>query len=330
MAIRRDHTARAVQHSDYEGAPLILISTESFQTRDIRVTRISESVYLTPTPSRRDSKDVLAYQVRLTGPVQTSKGNDHKTLRGEVIITSLRPDAPPIPASGLPAVQQARHALLLRQRRGLRHLPRGHLHRPGPPRPGPLTSPSPPHPPEQREPDMTTTDTTTIVPLTNADVVALRKADQVVFRSRKGVSTIEAGLNTREPDIFTATEQRLFPSPGLGSSARERVLTIRGSISWYEGDTYRIGREHAAGFAMIHAAQYTSTWQTIVSLLRAGDVLGVHFKGDQGSNGYTKEAGLHADTLRLVVVRDKGDLVFNVDTRVTPSNTARMVQTYSN
>lgn len=177
--------------------------------------------------------------------------------------------------------------------------------------------------------------------LTAEDLKALKTADKIVFRHLKGVSTIEAGLDGGyagdQPRIFTASEQRLFPSAdSLRITERQRVITVPGSVTWYEGDDRRYGQgEDAHAFAWVPSAQYNDIWKTIASLLKVGDELELAFNGDAYSNGHTKTAGLHADACRLHVERtvrgSRQRLVFEVDHSICADNTARMVKpaTYS-
>lgn len=168
--------------------------------------------------------------------------------------------------------------------------------------------------------------------LTADDVKALRRAETVVFRLRNGRYTIEAGIGwMTEARTYTAAEQRIFPDLSTGSSERERVIETFGAIQPYGSGTYTA--RYSTGFAMINSAQFTQTWITIASLLRAGDVLSLRFLADAHTNDNLRKAGLHGDVLRLDVTRDQGHLVidgtvlaFDVISSTSPDNTARMVR----
>ena len=176
---------------------------------------------------------------------------------------------------------------------------------------------------------MTSTLTETTA-LTAEDIKALRLADRVIFRHRNSVTTIEAGLERPgydQPRIYTATEQRLYPTTdGLGNNERARVLTVSGSVTWYENDSRHAGTVTSTAFEVFHAPRYSEILTTVLSLLKPGDVLHVSFVGDAHSNGYSKKAGLHADALRLVVERGGKRLTFHLATSVCAPNTARMVK----
>lgn len=176
-----------------------------------------------------------------------------------------------------------------------------------------------------------TSTATEITALTAEDVKAIQKADQVVLRHYKGETTIEASLDRRlsdEPRIYTAVEQRLYPDPSQGSAERTRFIPVHGSLASYERDSLRRGDEGDTGFWMTSSAQYNDVWRTIASLLRPGDDITVAFVGDAASNGYVKDAHLHADVVRLHVTRKGAQrpLVFEVDTSICADNTARMVR----
>lgn len=163
------------------------------------------------------------------------------------------------------------------------------------------------------------------------DLKALRTADSIVFRMHKGVATIEAGLEGgwgEEPRIFTPTQQRTFPTTDTGSRERIRVVTVQGVITSYDRDeTRRPTGDEGVAFEMIHSAQYSDVWQTVVSLLRVGDALTLHFVADGDTTDYLRKAGLHGDRLDLVVRRGEGrPMTFTLDSRVCPANTARMIK----
>lgn len=167
--------------------------------------------------------------------------------------------------------------------------------------------------------------------LTQDDLKALRQADKVCFRLYDGVATVEACLDrglAAEPRILTAAQQRLFPEVGHLDGERMRKIVVGGSVRWYDAVAGRSTLEGSSAFSMISSAQYTRAWVTVVHLLKAGDVLHLDFEGDAHSNGYTRSAGLHVDTLLLNVRRGSRALTFQVDSRVTPNNTARMVKPY--
>jgi hypothetical protein len=81
-------------------------------------------------------------------------------------------------------------------------------------------------------------------------------------------------------------------------------------------------------FAMVsfYHSQFTQA-STNVKSLRVGDEITFRFSPDGVSNGYTKEAGLHADALYMDV-RRKGNTHahYLMATSICPENSARMCQ----
>ena len=172
------------------------------------------------------------------------------------------------------------------------------------------------------------TTTTTNAALTAQDIRALAKADSVVFRHWQGRTTIEAGLgDSLDGDrVYTAVEQRTFPLAEGRLYSRVRTLEVDGVVSGYDREETHSSLERASAFWMIHSARFSIAWTSIVSLLRTGDFLSLHFRGDANSNDYVKGAGLHADRLDLVIERGDKRLVFILAVSVCADNTARMVR----
>lgn len=167
--------------------------------------------------------------------------------------------------------------------------------------------------------------------ITADDIAALKIAETVSFHVYKGEVYIRAGIELSrigEPRIFTAREQRLLPQ--TDSWSRERRIDTQGGARGYDGDSSWHGDERTTAFEMVHSASYSREWQTIVSCLRPGDVLGIDFCGDGGSNGNTKPVGIHVDTLHLNVQRGTKHraLRFLVDYCACVDNSARAVKRF--
>jgi len=169
--------------------------------------------------------------------------------------------------------------------------------------------------------------------LARDDLTALRLADAVTFHHNTiadGGPRISLHLESRmsdEPRIFTATQQRVFPT----ADGRGRIRDIRlesatsgyptgGSPGWSSADA-----PHLSCFYMIHSAQFTECWPTIPRLLKVGDRLALRWVADNNTEILT-DAGLHNDELRLYVHRAGGRLVFPIATSVSPDNSARMIR----
>lgn len=156
--------------------------------------------------------------------------------------------------------------------------------------------------------------TTTIPTLDRDDLKALRNADAVCFRIYQGVPAIEC--IKKDHDEFGGLERR-------------RDITVEGSINHaYWSHEERV--EFTSAFCMFGSARFTEQWKTVTELLRVGDTLKIEFRGDHGTNGLCKDAGLHADELYLRVERGEGTnrkrLWFLLESQVSLSNSARMVQ----
>jgi hypothetical protein len=142
--------------------------------------------------------------------------------------------------------------------------------------------------------------------LTSATLKALRSADMVGFYSTDGKARITA---IREAEhSSTGFEERVDIEVGGGGSPK---------INGYE---------------LLVSAQSRETWRTVVDLLRAGDELHLHWGADANTNELMRQRGLHGDRLQLWVWRDRksGDrqrFVFEISSRVTLDNSARMIQT---
>lgn len=175
----------------------------------------------------------------------------------------------------------------------------------------------------------TTTEQVVLAGLSPQDIAALREADNVTFHVMKGCGFIRCHLDgyRGEPRIFTKREQVLFPDVDLRD--RRREIGVDQSTHGYTDaglSTWQADKQTTA-FHMEHGSKYDRPWQTVVSLLRTGDVLRLDFVGSN-NNGYLKEAGLHLDSLTLSVTRGKRRMEFLLATSVCPDNSARMVKRY--
>ena len=160
--------------------------------------------------------------------------------------------------------------------------------------------------------------------LTADDIAALRAADSVTFHAYHGRGFVRAHKRPGPGrDTFSTREQRLYSEPD-GPTERTREITVDYSAYSYDRPGALAATQWAA-FHMIHMAQYSPTWQTIVALLHTGDVLRLDWIASGGSNQYVTDAGLHADELRLQVERRARIMTFSVGHSVTPDNSARMI-----
>jgi len=158
--------------------------------------------------------------------------------------------------------------------------------------------------------------------ITKVDIAAMRKADIICFRHSNGKSQIEA--------VKKMTEKELQKNPFQTEIRIDIACDYRlhdydkDKISSDESDSYRKGNNFKA-FEMLHSAQYTETWITIASLLKAGDALTLFWVRDGKSNGLCVEAGLHGDELIMIITRDAREMHFSIDTSISLNNSARMI-----
>jgi hypothetical protein len=162
-------------------------------------------------------------------------------------------------------------------------------------------------------------------PLTAADITALRTADYVSFHQYDGIGKIVANAHGRgEQRIYTAREQKLFPT--ASHLDRSRVMVVDSAMHGYTSDDeYFGGRKDGRAYASVSTPSMSDHWQTLVSLLRAGDVLTLRWSASNNTDNH-KSVGFHADELRVLVRRGDKVLTFLVDYSVGPYNSARMIQ----
>lgn len=159
--------------------------------------------------------------------------------------------------------------------------------------------------------------------LTRQDIEALRRATTVSFHAGPNLiggwgmyirATWESGRapTVKTKDLFPTDHYPEFAKPERYE--RERVIVTQTDPVRYDA------------FAMVHSSQYSNRWQTIAAFLRKGDIVGLVWRPDYGTNDYLRQHRLHADELHLVIARGKKNYTFCVATSVTPENTARMVR----
>jgi len=182
---------------------------------------------------------------------------------------------------------------------------------------------------------MTATITTTHE-LTREDIAALREADDIVFHTNSTAgAVIHAELSGMSGTrIYTAREQRRYPLPGGDLNERRRVIAC-GVEMWGQGSgglDAAWNHEHhpeASGFVWLKSPNSSGvSWATTASLLKPGDTLTLRWIADQQATDTLRSAGLHLDSLELLVHRGERRLVFDVATRVSGDHSGRMVKRY--
>jgi len=171
-------------------------------------------------------------------------------------------------------------------------------------------------------------DTITTPTLTADDLAAIRMARSVAFHYHEGEFYMRAHLETGygKPAVFTAKQQLLFPDIWSGNDWRARKMEVSQQYSGitnysaeYTSDKSAVVSAYASGHS------YDPTWDTVKSLLKVGDIIGIRFIADN-NNETIKRADLHADEMHLIVVRGGKRLTFHIDNVICPNNTARMVR----
>jgi hypothetical protein len=159
-------------------------------------------------------------------------------------------------------------------------------------------------------------------------LAALRKADTVCFFHRHVPDT------TGETSYICATKKNK-PSPIDPFAPHETSVIIPVEYrlrDWTreQADKIPYNSEDWKAFEWIGSAQYHEEWRTIVSLLRVGDKLTLHWQRGAWTNEAMQNATpkFYGDSLSLIV--DRGDKVlhFHIDTSVCEDNTARMIRRY--
>ncbi len=146
--------------------------------------------------------------------------------------------------------------------------------------------------------------------LTADDIRALRDADWISFRHYKGQGSIDASLRADAGRIFTAREQRTYPDTKHGD--RARTMYVETSMIGYALETesheeispgWMLAESpQAVAYASVSTPSMHDAWQTIVSMLRAGDTLTLRWVADNNT-GYIRGANLHLDTMAVVIHR---------------------------
>lgn len=164
--------------------------------------------------------------------------------------------------------------------------------------------------------------------LTRDDIAALTLADVVGFTYRDMTGSISAIVAAPRgaTRIYSAKEQRVFPL--TQDSDRSRVIDVRTTIDGYNDDMspWSMATDPlVSAFTAVPYAQSDGAWGTIVQLLRVDDALWLQWEASNNT-GSQRKAGLHADRLVLVVIRQERRLTFNIATEVGPDMPGRMIR----
>ena len=129
-------------------------------------------------------------------------------------------------------------------------------------------------------------------PLTKLDIAALKQCDDVVFRRRDGINTVEAVKRKPEP-----TARVPFP--------QESIVTIQvdASLRNYHRDTPATGDAWTA-FEMLgnYSPEVCGKVATFVNALREGDEIHLRWMAGNAFDAM-RDAGWSSDSLTAVIIR---------------------------
>jgi hypothetical protein len=145
--------------------------------------------------------------------------------------------------------------------------------------------------------------------ITKIDIYALRQCDVVSFHH----DTVS---------YISVTKRESFINP-FGATRRINCNT---RFVDYSDKNEQISKERMKCFDMIHSPKVETEWQTIVSLLKEGDVLRLHWQRNALQSEALKEVGFCGDKLSLLVTRGKREMEFFLHAYCGANNTARMIQ----
>lgn len=156
--------------------------------------------------------------------------------------------------------------------------------------------------------------------LTRDDVKALRMAHNVSFHA----------IPNKDRTAMVGTIRCTIKETKFGKDVEfEHEIPTSVSLRQFHHDTNDRALEdnNWSGFDMIHSAQYSEEWTTIARhIVKIGDRLTLHFMRGGWCTQFLQGVNIVADTLYLVINRDKADLFFIVGHYIGEDNTARMTK----
>jgi len=170
------------------------------------------------------------------------------------------------------------------------------------------------------------------VALTAMDRRAMLTAEQVCLHYYEGRSWLACSLRRREaPQVFSRQDQLVFPDTReVMPGERNRDIGCSVGLSGYVGESGAMWHGDPDGraqcFAMVVAPRLSRVWQTVATLVKPGDRLTLAWTADN-NNAVIREAGLHADSVSVLVSRGaRTRYEFVVCNQITPDNSARMIR----
>jgi hypothetical protein len=176
--------------------------------------------------------------------------------------------------------------------------------------------------------------------LNRDDLAAMKLANDVTFHHNAdefGEGVTQVRLHKRfDYETPSVRMYRLFPDLKWNDSTeRMRVFHVEGMVSDFspmdEAEQAGYSKYTYNCFTMLHGAGYDRSWQTVVDGLKSGDEVAIRWVASNNSN-VLREAGLHADEVRLLSVRPRNGSrpeqrrEWLVDYRVCPDNVSRLVR----
>ena len=148
--------------------------------------------------------------------------------------------------------------------------------------------------------------------LTKIDLAAMKQADFLSIRLDGETGLVRAIKERKKTDKepFAHDIEHVIEAPVRDY---KRVYGVTNSARKYRELIWLYPGQHC------HVS-------SIIKLLRVGDKIEFEFYPDYHTNGYSKDARLHGDMLRLQVERGKERFTFNLQASIAPENSARMCQ----
>lgn len=162
------------------------------------------------------------------------------------------------------------------------------------------------------------TNTIAIGTLTATDIKALRTADRVSCHKHGLESWMKASKDIEKPGPFD-------------DKTRYHQIACTSNVRIYsqDGGRWNGHKGKVKCFDMLYS--YNDVWETVVGLLKAGDVISLDWCGANNNpnlnDSRTQEGRrLYKDDLYLVVRRGEKRMTFMLTSSVGPDNSARPIQ----
>ena len=155
---------------------------------------------------------------------------------------------------------------------------------------------------------------------------ASRKADSVSFHAGPRYVNNDRTPLAPGTGVIIITTRCKCSSTSCTGETREEIM-IESLVVDYAPDT-RYQSQHQSDyncFAWIGSAEHSGIWRSVLALIRAGDDLEFVWSAGGGGNDYTRDAGLHVDSLDLSIRRKGKEMLVKIAQSITPENSARMI-----